>query len=448
MASDGVTPKKAEAEAEATKCNQLKKRGPQRKRAQDWRKNIDISPLEGQLDLLRTEERLIGPSSAPQTEPTTTNINTNTNANANTNSNSTTALFYEDKLPDVKQAKRQHGQKILRIDEILQLDSKLPPLNGKSRPNADPKTGARSRTEVSKVKAYAKQLGRLNKSAMADSSPNQAGVVDLWLDEEPKAALVSLARPARPMKHPRTRIPVLDAVHPGSSYLPSEEAYQAALQAALQVERARPDPERLPHATPIPEPSSVQHGLADQDSGSTETPCPLSDPSLASDLDSACEVPPSAAVKPRLPKRKTRAQRKRALQEKENLERRKQEKTRALLLAQLDQLQHSKKLRKQLAQDALLKDSLLLQRKRQTRLTALKSTKRLSRHPFEPAMFPVMLPSQREPSLRRLVPQGNPVTDRFKNLQARNLIEVRVPTRMKRSHKLRIIERPSYKSFR
>ncbi|KRX43903.1 Uncharacterized protein T05_10036 [Trichinella murrelli] len=65
----------------------------------------------------------------------------------------------------------------------------------------------------------------------------------------------------------------------------------------------------------------------------------------------------------------------------------------------------------------------------------LKKPAKLSRHPFVASDREVLLPEELPDSLRLLKPEGHLLTDRFKSLQQRNILEPRVRCKTKRKYK-------------
>jgi nucleolar protein 53 len=60
----------------------------------------------------------------------------------------------------------------------------------------------------------------------------------------------------------------------------------------------------------------------------------------------------------------------------------------------------------------------------------------------------IQLPEEIAPSLRELKPEGNLIKDRFKSLEARNMIETRLPVKKKRKFKVKEVEYHDYKRFK
>jgi nucleolar protein 53 len=60
----------------------------------------------------------------------------------------------------------------------------------------------------------------------------------------------------------------------------------------------------------------------------------------------------------------------------------------------------------------------------------------------------IQLPDEIADTLRQLKPEGNLITDRFKSMEARNIIETRIPVKRKRRYKMKMIESHDYKRFK
>ncbi|XP_017485669.1 PREDICTED: glioma tumor suppressor candidate region gene 2 protein-like [Rhagoletis zephyria] len=73
----------------------------------------------------------------------------------------------------------------------------------------------------------------------------------------------------------------------------------------------------------------------------------------------------------------------------------------------------------------------------QRHIESLYKPKKLSKYKFEESEIPLNLPGEVSGSLRTVKAQGNLLEDRFKSLQKRNIIEPRVPQKLKRKFKLK-----------
>lgn len=73
----------------------------------------------------------------------------------------------------------------------------------------------------------------------------------------------------------------------------------------------------------------------------------------------------------------------------------------------------------------------------QRHIDSLYKPKKLSKYKFEESEIPLSLPGEMSGSLRTVRAQGSLLEDRFKSLQKRNIIEPRVPQKLKRKFKLK-----------
>lgn len=144
-------------------------------------------------------------------------------------------------------------------------------------------------------------------------------------------------------------------------------------------------------------------------------------------------------------KPKTRAQRNKAMRVNEALTALKREKAIKRQLNQIDQLRSIQKEIKTAREQQQQKN---LKRSLKNAHKEAYQTKRLSKHKFEPPMFPVQLTEDLADNLRTTKTDTNLLVDRFKRLQERNLIEVTGPSVQKRKYRLRTYERHSYKQFK
>jgi len=78
---------------------------------------------------------------------------------------------------------------------------------------------------------------------------------------------------------------------------------------------------------------------------------------------------------------------------------------------------------------------------------ALAKPKKLSRRKFIEAKPAFKLTEELTGNLRDNQPEGNPLSERFKNLQKRNIVEVRTKSKMKRRYRLKEYQKRSYKNY-
>ncbi|KAJ3358629.1 Glioma tumor suppressor candidate region protein 2 [Kappamyces sp. JEL0680] len=232
----------------------------------------------------------------------------------------------------------------------------------------------------------------------------------------------------RPKAVPAVALPL-----PGISYQPTEKDHQAAIEVAASVEfkKLRKE-EAIENQLAYP----PELDLLDDDDFMGD-----SDGSEASEnADAPEEV---AKEKPR--GKKTRAEINKANRAKQMHRKMLEQDQQQALLDQINKI-------KELEQDINNKEETQRQKKllRDQYLSYLADTKtkRLGRHVFQPASMEIQLTDELADSLRTLKPEGSLVKDRFLSLQARNIIEPRVPVRPRRRYATKLVESHDYKRFR
>ncbi|KAJ3257444.1 Glioma tumor suppressor candidate region protein 2 [Boothiomyces macroporosus] len=391
---------------------------PQRKGKKEWRKNVDITDVEEQLHELRNEEML-----------GFLLINMN---------------------------------KTLKIDEIIQSKSAIPEvLSRKSlkKTTAVVDTGIKKR-EISKTiklkiereaaKKKAAGLGPgASQKARKDALQKKREIVkkakggfDLWAEEEKEENDDDYLEPikAKPAKKPKVEysrpsaIPAVKLAHPGVSYNPTEEDHKNAILIAAEVEFKK-----------IEQQEQIEKGLSyppelddledetffDEDDEEEE------DEPEEADIEESNEKPKKTV--------NTRADINRKKRVKEQLAKEKQIKEQKNLIKSINKI---KELEKELALEETEKG-----RKRQIRAEIKKlqeetAPRKVSRHKFKDVSMEIQLPDEMADSLYKLKPEGNLIKDRFKSLEARNLIEPRVPVKRKRKYKIKEVESHDYKRFK
>ncbi|KAJ2999994.1 hypothetical protein HDV02_001251 [Globomyces sp. JEL0801] len=382
---------------------------PSRKGKKSWRKNVDIQDVEHQLDELRTEER----------------------------------LGYNQFLTLQQIAIKN---KTLKIDELFTSTSKISPLVSKksknSTVNVDNGFKVRKISKIVKLKIERDALKKRKSGELIGSSLEakankrkeklhsaklKKGGFDLWGENECK--YFSLFIKNRPKS-----IPAVQIAHPGVSYNPSEEAHLAAIEIAAAVEFKK-----------MEERDAILQDLsypAELDLLEDETF--FDDDENEDDITDQPEQVTELAMK-KLPKAKTRQDLNRQKRHKELLAKEKAAKAAKALEKQLNKIQE---LEKEIASEVTNKERLLTAKKELLALQDATRTKKLSRHKFRPKSMEIQLKDELADSLRVLKPEGNLIHDRFKSLEARNMIETRLPVKKQRRYKLKEVESHDYKRFK
>ncbi|KRZ91256.1 Glioma tumor suppressor candidate region protein [Trichinella sp. T8] len=220
-----------------------------------------------------------------------------------------------------------------------------------------------------------------------------------------------------PVKVPNTRniivstCPHVESPHEGTSYNPTEEAHQDLLIKAYEEEKTKLEanvwaqnamkvPKSEPMATEESRLKEMMQGLvdeSDEDGGGVSSDDEASVEEKVQKRKAVCE------------KRKTVAQRKRKLNLKKAEQRKCFEKKKRMYENEIH--------------------------RKQRMAEKLKKPAKLSRHPFVASDREVLLPEELPDSLRLLKPEGHLLTDRFKSLQQRNILEPRVRCKTKRKYK-------------
>ncbi|KAJ3276842.1 Glioma tumor suppressor candidate region protein 2 [Terramyces sp. JEL0728] len=384
---------------------------PQRKGKKEWRKNVDIADVEEQLHELRKEEML--------------------------------------------------GSKTLKIDEIIQSKSAIPEvLSRKSlrKTTVVVDSGIKKRDISKNIKlkierdAAKKKAAGLGPGASLQAKKEKLqkkrevvkkakGGFDLWAEEQPVQNDDDYLEPTKPKlaKKPKveysrpTSIPAVKIAHPGVSYNPTEEDHKNAILVAADVEFKK-----------IEQQEQIEKELSyppELDELEDET-------FFDEDEEEDEEEEDSEAVEEGKSTKKvvkTRADINKKKRVKEQLAKEKQVREQKLLIKSINKI---KELEKELALEETEKN-----RKRQIaaeikKLQEETAPRKLSRHKFKDVSMEIQLPDEIADSLYKLKPEGNLIKDRFKSLEARNLIETRVPVKRKRKYKIKEVESHDYKRFK
>uniref|UniRef100_A0A8B9P8P5 Ribosome biogenesis protein NOP53 n=1 Tax=Apteryx owenii TaxID=8824 RepID=A0A8B9P8P5_APTOW len=360
-------------------------------------------------------------------------------------------------------------EKPLRIDLILQPDSKVPApkdILAHQIPNGKKEKRKRQLWERLAEKGVLPRRERLLRARLQREPPAATGskapepgrvdparsFYDIWAENNPlERALAGqdgwfleqtkkqrVKRPARLRKKP-SEAPAVEVIAAGGSYNPTFEDHQALLLRAHEVElrkqKAEEKVERqlgFPTAAEAPTAETLFReeceGLLEESDEEGEGPSP-EEPG-----EPLCAGPAAAA--PRKEK-KTEQQRRR---EKEAARRLREKAARC----RRQELFRLRSLRLQVTrwEAELLRRRQLRQAKRRER-DAL--PRRLGRLRYEAPSLEVQLSDELPESLRALKPEGSVLHDRFKSLQRRNLIEPRERAKFKRKYRLKYVEKRAFR---
>lgn len=360
-----------------------------RKGKKAWRKNIDLDDLEQGLEEKRESETVLG-------------LN---------------PLFEIDEAAhDEHLTKAMKSEKRLKSHEILYRRSAIPALKAPNKKQEKPKVKAKKIHEV--LRTSGRTGESVSKVQIEHDGLVRGASADLWGDVAPVERKRKAAHDPVPAIE---NTPHVDLPHGGKSYNPSQEAWKNL----IVTEHARL--EKIEKA----------EQLAEQEKARIEA---LIEANAAKDDDefsSSSEDEPEeengevrlSLNPPTKNKKKTRQQR---AKQKRHQERERLHKQLRELRQQLSALSQAKEDISEGASD----------RPKNKKRKLLKN-----KHPLVETPLEVKLSDEIEDSLRRLRPEGDIAKERFRNLQARGLIEARVPQKVKRRYPRKVTEKWTYKDF-
>ncbi|CAK3876141.1 Hypothetical predicted protein [Lecanosticta acicola] len=397
---------------------------PSRKGKKAWRKNVDISEVQQGLDTVRDEVikgGVIAEKDADQ-------------------------LFATDLQGDAEIEKKHRPKKLLKADEILAQRSAVPGLEGRKRKAADTDVAIPGKKQKNGEYVSHRELQRLRNVADGASVGRLAddGVeYDPWGEPEKteyeqydfleapkdrtlpktlKQAPVPLTVDGRPLAHVRKP-------EAGKSYNPLVDDWSALLQRE-GAEAVEAEKKRLAAEAEIAE----RERRAEEEAAKVEK---QEKEEYATDYESAWEsewdgIHSEAEQEghtQKQQKRKTPAERNKVKARKEREAREKWErkqKEREAQEARIKQIAKEvsakdKQLRPGMQQSAADFSSDSDENEHQTRL----QKRRFGKLPIPEAPVEVTLPEDLQDSLRRLKPEGNLLTDRYRNLLINGKLEVR-----------------------
>lgn len=414
-----------------------------RKGKKAWRKNIDLSATEAALEDLREQERAEG-------------VPAHKRSNAE--------LFMEDRSGQETTLARQAREKRkLKSQEILAHRSAVPAMQQKARSSfqlPDDSTAAKAAAAglPPKFKKRLRMLAsRPHEGVEGETERGRAGRLqsdavlaekhDLW-GEAPKTRQNDWIAPAAkdPVHRPRSMqhepyaaarsMPAVSVPHPGTSYNPDFDSHEALVQTAYEKAKAAELDEQ-----------QAQELHAKWKGVTQGVPLPLDLPlDVPEEGGEDDEEVQDEGAAPKMPARKTAAQRRREARAKEQYtlaqQRRKERRIQGMISELPNQMKQAKR-------DAQTRAELVQQRRQQKeerlRSQGIAGT-RIGKHAVPSQRVDVQTGDELSDSLRRLRPEGNLFWDRFQSLQARGLAEARKPVLpMRQRRKLKTYDRHSFK---
>ncbi|XP_062995791.1 ribosome biogenesis protein NOP53 isoform X2 [Elgaria multicarinata webbii] len=389
-------------------------------------------------------------------------------------------LFFVDK--EKGQNQKHSKEKPLKIDLILQPDSKVPAPknilayqvpNGKKLKRrqrlwqklAEKGVVPRKERLLQERLQKAPELIKANSTETSSGPDPSRGFYDIWSDSNPLDKALAgqdtwfleqtkkqpVKRPERLKKTP-SQLPAVEVISPGGSYNPSFQSHQALLLKAHEIElKRRKAAERLerqlnfPTAADAPTQETVFQeqceGLLEEESDGEEGQGSLSRPQEEEPQADTARGPRFTQAAPG--EKKTERQRKKEKAAKRRKARELGAKAARLRRQELFQL---RSIRLQVKR----REAELQRRKRAReakRKEEANKPRRLGRLKYEDPDLDVQLSTELAESLRTLKPEGSILKDRFKSLQKRNLIEPRERAKFKRKYRLKYVEKRAFREI-
>lgn len=376
------------------------KKQPSRKGKKAWRKNIDLEDVERNIEDIREAEIVLG--SAP--------------------------LFEVDLKGDVESlTKEMKKERQLKSLEILSKRSAVPGLKAAHKKKDKPKV------KPKKIHDLLRLSGRTgedpNKVIIEQDGIVRVGVSDPWAEEVQE---VPVKRPSTFTKKPEAPEPQAVAVEipaAGKSYNPNLDDWKDLITKEhkklekLEEDRikAEEEKERIEAILAAAEEAEkAGEGAVESEEEETHPEERLSVGDIVKN------------------KKKTKQQRNRMRRHKEKMQMQDRLKQLRKQLTKIEQaVRDSEKNAEESVQKAPHKEKKPRNLKRAH-----------SRYGVMEPDLEVKLSDEMEDSLRRLRPEGNLAKDRFRSLQARGLIEARVPVPKKRRYAKKVTEKWSYKDIK
>ncbi|KAF9112129.1 hypothetical protein BGX27_003942 [Mortierella sp. AM989] len=430
-------------------------RGSSRKGKKAWRKNVDITDVEQNLDELRVEERTTGGKVHQQSNDT---------------------LFTMDTKGDGKARKDLLKDRPLKMDEILAERSKIPAVGGRKKasstvlpivPSAkkDSKISKAEKAKLLKMikkkvsnSLFANVKKPLGRSGMTDAV-KASGRFDVWgadtqeqeeSEEESEdfvseiVAKVAVKAPKSFKQKQKVILPHVKEAHPGASYNPTMLDHQGLLRLAHNEElRIIHDREKVDAKLAYPKELDDMVAFDDQTGGLLEDSGDEDEEEEEEEDEE--DVGEDGTVKPKKQKgKKSITERNRLARAAETAKREAEIKRNKELLKQTNKV---KEIMKSVEEEEAETERKRLENEKKKEDKERAGMKRVGRFNIPKERIHVQLQDELAESLRELKPEGSVMKDRFQSFVERNLIEPRVPVAKRRRYRLKTYEKHSYKRF-
>ncbi|XP_030074951.1 ribosome biogenesis protein NOP53 [Microcaecilia unicolor] len=423
-----------------------------RNKKKTWKRHCQAQDVEEFLEDVRLQERTAGGLVAEKSDD---------------------SLFFVDTRNEEKDLKLNKGkQKPLRIDLILQPDSKiLPPKDilAHQIPNSKKLKRQKELQKRLEKRGIVPRKQRLlqarlhrpfTKSKTLTNNQPDRDFYDIWGDANPLDSALAgkdswfleqtkkraVERPSRLNLKP-SPLPAVEVIASGGSYNPSFQSHQALLLQAHEAELKRlKQEERLerqlsfPTVDKAPTKESAFQELCQGLLEESEEEEDVIEQQEKNGVEAEGTAVPQAAAA--------------AAGEKKTERQRKREKEARALTLKLQAEKAVKQKQQELFQLRSIKTEVkhreeeLSQRKvkrAEKRKAQAARTRRLGKLKYEAPDTEVQLSEELTGSLRTLKPEGSILKDRFKSFQKRNLIEPRERAKFKRKYKLKYTEKRAFR---
>jgi len=428
-------------------------RQPSRKGKKAWRKNVDLTEVQSGLENVRDEIIKGGVISEKQAEQ----------------------LFATDVTGDAEVAKQQQGKKLLKSEEILAQRSAVPGLDGRKRKAAEHPVPASSKRQKNGTYVSHKELQRLK--GVADNANGSVALDESTAVHDPWAEVIVTKDPklnylddVQPTREPKTlkeapislaasgkTLPSVRKPSAGKSYNPDVHDWSDLLkregakavsdeQARLAAEAKAADAE----ARALAEAEVVEAQEKDEYATDYESAWESEWEGFQSGAEEEVHVAKQKARKTPAERNKVKARKERAAREVWELKQKKRE---------AEERRISQIAREMSARDKLRRPTTALSKSQHTASDSSASEddrdvaiqrRRFGQLPIPDAPLEVVLPDELEDSLRRLKPEGDLLTERYRNLLVNGKIEAR-KRKDKEQHKSKKTDRTekwSYKDWK
>lgn len=420
----------------------------------NWNKYSDVQDVEEFLEDVRHQERTTGGLLSEKSDD---------------------SLFFLDvgqpKKPEPKAAepverKKRKGRSLrpLKIDLILQHDSLIASpkdVLAHQKPNAKKLRRAAQRVEQLAAKGVVPRsqkrllnrqpVDRKVKKAETQANNNpERDFYDIWEQETKESGDPwylqqtgkKLVKRSEKLNKKPSVLPAVEVIAPGGSYNPDFFSHQALLQEAHEVEvKKKKEEDRIEKqlAYNKEDTATEETILREQVEGLVEEESEEEEKEETPKDDGEEVAAGAIAVADKKTERQRKKEKAEKMKEKQRLEERRQTEQQQ----QLFQLRSIKTSIKQQEEKTKIR-----QKRRKAKEEAQKAQpRRLGKLKFQPQDMEVQLSDELAGSLRQLKPEGSVLTDRFKSLQKRNLIEPRERAKFKRRLKVKYVEKRAFREI-